>query len=177
MTEKTSRRSVLRHGVGLAAAAATMTSILDRAYGQEGRGEMALSGGGRLIVERSGKGWQATVIGPDGRRIASPTGLVETKDAGVIGLQGGRVMDGVIKAGSFSQHSQHNQHTQTGADSLDRANLPEWRRRPVLEPQAKLLRERGVLPSGPALRLPDQQLRIEPQSAPRLQNPGSPSKF
>lgn len=186
MTDKITRRSVLRHGVGLAAAAATMTSILDRAYGQEGRGEMELSGGGRLIVERAGRGWQATVIGPDGRRIASPTGLVHTRETGPLGLRGGRVMDGVIKAGDFSQHNEsHSQHTQSGSEQPELADLPEWRRRPVLESQANILRERGVLPSGPDLRgqqpriqpqvQPDVQPQIDPQRAPRIQRPGGPS--
>ena len=179
MTDKTTRRSVLKHGVGLAAAAATMTSILDRAYGQEGRGEMGLSGGGRLIVERSGKGWQATVIGPDGRRVASPTGLVHTKEAGPIGLKGGRVMEGVIKAGDFSQHNQsHSQHTQTGSEQTQLADLPEWRRRPVLESQVEIiLRRRDLLPSGPELQL-RQQPQIQRQIKPRIQRPsGSSGKF
>ena len=147
MTDEIKRRSVLRHGIGLAVAAATMTSILDRAYGDTGRAEMSLSGGGRLILERTGRGWQAAVVTPEGRAIRSPTGVVHTAETGAIGLNNGRVMDGVISDGTFYSHSQHSEHSETTTDGrqLDLRDMPEWRQRPVLDSQANMLRQRGVL--------------------------------
>lgn len=148
------RRSVLKHGVGLAVAGATMTSILDRAYGSEGRGEMELSGGGRLVFERTGRGWQAAVVTPEGRAIRSPTGVVHTVETGAIGLNNGRVMDGVISDGTFYSHSQHSEHSETTTDGrqVDLADMPEWRQRPVLDSQANMLRQRGILSTDPDLR-------------------------
>lgn len=154
MTDKTNRRSVLRHGIGLAVAGATMTSILDRAYGSEGRGEMELTGGGRLVFERTRSGWRASVITPEGRGMRSPTGIVHTVETGAIGLNNGRVMDGVISDGTFYSHSRHSEHSETTTDErqLNLADMPEWRQRPVLDTQATMLRQRGVLSTDPDLR-------------------------
>ena len=138
----------------MAVAGATMTSILDRAYGDTGRAEMKLSGGGRLMLERRGRGWQAAVFGPDGRQVRSPTGLVHTAETGAMALQNGRVMDGVISDGTFYSHSQHSEHSETTTDGrqLDLADMPEWRQRPVLESQANMMRQRGVLSTDTDLR-------------------------
>ena len=154
MTKTTNRRALLRHGIGLAVAGATMTSILDRAYGSEGRGEMELTGGGRLVFERTARGWQAAVITPEGRSMRSPTGIVHTVETGAIGLNNGRVMDGVISDGTFYSHSEHSEHSETTTDGtrLSLGDMPEWRQRPVLESQATMLRQRGVLSTDPTLR-------------------------
>lgn len=169
MTDET-RRTALKYALGLAAGAATMTSFLDRAYGQEGQGRMELSGGGQLMLERGDDGlWTARVLGPDGEERHRPTGLVHTTEAGAIALSEGRVVDGTVRAGGFSQHNQHNQHTETtsGRDGRRLTLEPDWRLQPVLPSQQDMLRETGALGRFDL----EQQVRPQRLERPQLQEP------
>ncbi len=176
MTDQ-SRRTALKYALGLAAGAATMTSFLDRAYGQEGEARMELTGGGVLLLERSERLWRARVMGPDGERIDEPDGLVETAEAGVVALSAGRVMDGMVRTASFSQHNQHSdhsQHTQTSArgEDITRTVEPGWRVRPVLEHQRERLIETGALKREPMLRERLDPGELRDLDRPDLRQPG-----
>lgn len=154
------RRTALKYALGVAAAGATMTSFLDRAYGQDGRVRLALTNGGYLQLNRGEQFWQAHVIGPDGEEISTPTGLVHTEDSGVFALDEGRVLDGTVRQRSFSQHSQHSEHTEvsvTGGQT--EALLPAWRRQPVLRSQQRVLLESGALSEAQMRRIDPGALR------------------
>lgn len=156
----TTRRTALKYALGTAAAGATMTSLLDRAYGQEGRTRLALTNGGYLLLNRAEGNWRAQVIGPDREEISAPTGLIQTDEAGIFALDEGRVLDGTVRDGGFSQHSQHSQHTEVSVTGgQNETLLPAWRRQPVLRSQQRILQESGDLSETQMQRIDPDALR------------------
>jgi hypothetical protein len=142
MTE-TSRRTVLKLAVAGAAMAASTTSFLEVAFGQVGQGEMALAGGGTLIVQRARLGnWTAIVVDPRGNRITNATGIVVVENGRMIGLENGVVVDGVVRTDDWIQHTDVIVFVQHGDGAVMAAN-PVWARGPVLAGQRPLL-ERAI---------------------------------
>ncbi|PWE18624.1 hypothetical protein DDZ18_03205 [Marinicauda salina] len=169
MTDAT-RRTALKYALGAAAAGATMTSMLDRAYGQERQARLALRRGGYLVLERGEQFWHARVVGPEGEDLRAATGLVQTEEAGVFALDEGRVLDGTVREGGFSQHSQHSQHTEVTSEGAGRMTLqPAWRRQPVLASQRELLLDSGVLDRGAIDRaVPSDLQQVRPELRERI---------
>lgn len=156
----TTRRTALKYALGAAAAGATMTSLLDRAYGQDRQVRLALTNGGYLLLSRAENAWQAQVFGPEGEDLSAATGLVQTEEAGIFALDNGYVLDGTVRAGGFSQHSEHSQHTQVSVTGGQTESLlPAWRRQPVLRSQQGILLESGALPDREMPRLNRDALR------------------
>ena len=137
---ETSRRNVLKLAVAGAAMAASTTSFLELAFGQPGEGQMALAGGGTLLVQRiRGGNWMAVVIDPRGRRLENATGIVVVDTGRMIGLQNGLVVDGVIRTDDWAQHTDVIVFVQHGSLERMAAVNPVWARGAVLASQAAML--------------------------------------
>ncbi|MDP6953000.1 MAG: hypothetical protein QGF53_09605, partial [Alphaproteobacteria bacterium] len=127
-----------------AAAAATSTSLLEAAFGQTGRGELALAGGGRVLVERQEPDWIGTVVDTGGERISDGTGWVVLDSGRLIGLEEGVVVDASIVSEDdpFALHTDTGGYdqivfVQDGSAPISQAN-PVWAQSPILARQAPL---------------------------------------
>jgi hypothetical protein len=144
MMSGTSRRQVIKTFVAGAAAAATSTSLLDAAFGQTGRGELALAGGGLVLVERQAPDWMGTVVDTGGERISDGTGWVVLDNGRLIGMEKGVVVDASIVSEDdpFVLHTDTGGYDQVvfvqdGSAPINQAN-PVWAQSPILARQAPL---------------------------------------
>lgn len=144
MMRGASRRQVIKTFVAGAAAAATSTSLLEAAFGQTGRGELALAGGGLVLVERQAPDWMGTVVDTGGERISDGTGWVVLDNGRLIGMEEGVVVDASIVSEDdpFVLHTDTGGYDQVvfvqdGSAPISQAN-PVWAQKPVLERQAPL---------------------------------------